>query len=510
MSRRGYTKRFHFKDIRPKDPAVRRYGDWSSENKGFYEAFRNWLKDTGYSKCSVALYSVFARQAIGFIDKPYWSIDPEADLERFWQHLLTNRSLTPSTLADYHKGRLKFVAFWRLRCRKPAKPREPNWAYYTGPLPAWLQEDIREFLRHCQRSWKPDRRIECSQDTLSHLSLPLRWIVEHFPLNSLADLTPQVWFAYLDQRLENGVSAKTTNSELSRLRHLTFFLREHDRPICERFLLVDYLKEAQPLPRDVPVDQLRRLLETIRLQAAATHAGWRRTGRLDLAWFLLMLHCGLRTCEVRSLRMEDIDWTARRIRIEQSKGLKDRIVYLSPDSLTALQAYLEVSGVKEVLPDFLFIYRHKPLSRTYCSERLRTYARKCGVRVTPHALRHSFATLLLNSGAPILTVQNLLGHQRVDTTLGYARLYDGTIAADYYAAMQAVEQRLALPEDRLAEPPGFGQLVALADALRQGMLTPDQTTLVQQLRNGLVALSQKENCMEDVKVLEPAGKWVSG
>ncbi len=54
---------------------------------------------------------------------------------------------------------------------------------------------------------------------------------------------------------------------------------------------------------------------------------------------------------------------------------------------------------------------------------------------------------LLNSSAPVLTVQILLGHKWVDTTLGYARLYDGTVAADYYQAMSGMEKRLALPED---------------------------------------------------------------
>ena len=67
-------------------------------------------------------------------------------------------------------------------------------------------------------------------------------------------------------------------------------------------------------------------------------------------------------------------------------------------------------------------------------------------------------------------MQNILGHKRVDTTLGYARLYDGTVAADYYGAMALVEQRMALPENARAEPPGTGQLLALVDSLREGTL----------------------------------------
>jgi hypothetical protein len=133
------------------------------------------------------------------------------------------------------------------------------------------------------------------------------------------------------------------------------------------------------------------------------------------------------------------------------------------------------------------------LSKTYCYERLQTYGECCGVpRIAPHRLRHSCATLLLNSGAPVLSVQMILGHKQVDTTLGYARLYDGTVAVDYYAAMAQVERQLALPEDQLAEPPGVGQLLALVDALHRGALSPEQGEIVRSLRQGLALIAEKD------------------
>ncbi len=80
--------------------------------------------------------------------------------------------------------------------------------------------------------------------------------------------------------------------------------------------------------------------------------------------------------------------------------------------------------------DHVFVYRHLPLSVSYCATRLRTYGKRSGVAVTPHQLRHSCATLLLNAGAPILTVQAILGHKHVDTTLRHAGLYDATVSTD--------------------------------------------------------------------------------
>ncbi len=504
MNSQGRKRRFHFKNIRPADPAIRCFGDWLPENRGFYANFRRWLQDTGYGEVAVMLYSVFARQAIGFIDKPYWIIDPEEDLPRFWQHLC-NRSLSAHTLTGYHKGMRKFAEYLRLRNQCPPKPKAINWDYFTGTLPAWLQEDIRQFLLHCQRSWKPERAAERSNSMLSHLAGPLRWMAEHYPLDDIRDLTPQVWYAYLDHRLGAGILPRTTNATLSSLKHLLHFLRERERPVCERFLMIDYLDANSKLPRDVPIDQLRRLLHEIQSQANVAHAGLHRLGRMDLAWFLLMLHSGLRTGEVRFLRLQDIDWTGHKVRIEQAKGLKDRLVYLSQATLDALHGYLEVRGLQEALSEHVFIFRHKPLSLSYCSERLRTYGKRCGVVITPHQLRHSCATLLLNSGAPVLTVQSILGHKWVDTTLGYARLYDGTVAADYYAAMASIEQRLALPEDRLAAPPAVGQLIALLDSLRSGTLNTSQSEAVRQLRAGLLALAERENVIWDVKVHPPGG-----
>jgi integrase len=265
------------------------------------------------------------------------------------------------------------------------------------------------------------------------------------------------------------------------------------RAVCERFLLVEPLKAGWRMPKDVPVEQLRKLQAAIQAQANSPHAGQRRLGRLDLAWFLLMLHCGLRTCEVRHLKLSDIEWEAKRLRIEQSKGLKDRQIYLDEAVLGALRAYLAVRGQADALPENVFVFRHVPLCRTYCHKKLETYGLRCGVKVSPHQLRHSCATLLLNAGAPVLSVQMILGHKQIDTTLGYARLYDGTLAADYYSAMNKVERQLALPEDSMKEPPKIGELIALTDALRNGSLNLVQTEIVRALREGL-------GLLEDVKV----------
>jgi integrase len=106
--------------------------------------------------------------------------------------------------------------------------------------------------------------------------------------------------------------------------------------------------------------------------------------------------------------------------------------------------------------------------------------------------RISCATLLLNAGAPVLSVQSLLGHEKVDTTLGYARLYDGTVAADYYRAMGQIERLFEASKDGLASIPTPAELVALVDSLNSGTLNEYQRQTVQALREGILSLAMLE------------------
>ena len=498
----GIPRRFHFKSPPLKDLDIQRFKEWLPANQAFYACFRLWLKENGYGNAAVRLYGVAARMAIGYLQKPYWMIDSEADIERVREHLAHSQR-TLGTQADYGKGLKKLEEYVRWRNHRPSKPKEIAWQSAIGSLSPELQSDVRAYIKHRQRTWKPDLFIERCRDTLYPLARPLRWMAEHADVHTPHNLTPQAWYRYLDQRLEAGRKPATVNGELYALQDFIRFLLDSESTVCERFLLVESLKIGFRMPRDVSLEGLRKLQAAIQAKTHMPHPGQRRIGLLDLAWFLLMIHCGLRTCEVRNLKLGDIQWDAKRLRIEQSKGLKDRHIYLDNAVLAALRSYLAVRGQPDALPQNVFIYRHAPLSRTYCFERLQTYGRACGVKASPHQLRHSCATLLLNAGAPVLSVQMILGHKQVDTTLGYARLYDGTVAADYFSAMSKVERQLALPEDSMKEAPRIGELIALTDALRNGSLNPAQTELVRTLREGLGLLEEKN--MEDVKVLAPIG-----
>lgn len=461
---------------------------WLPVNQGCYSRFRRWLQNGGYSASALSIYGCAVRLAFSQLDKPYWQFK-DADLEQV-RLLIATRFESQTTRQSYHKGLLKLTEFLR-HTRGQLRPKKlVNWPYFLAGLPDWLAEAVQGYITHRQRAWLPEERIRLTCTTLGQLTRFLQWAAAHTPLLNPTDLTPALWFVYLDERLAAGIVPKTTNSQLSVVQSFLRYLADLGQPICPRLLQVKRLKETLPLPRDAPADQLRRLYATIEAEAHSDHAGKRRMGILDRAWFLLMLHSGLRTGEVRRLRCTDLDLAGKRARIEQSKGLKDRVVFLSPAVVEAIEAWLPLRGPLD--SDHLFVFCHRPLSPSYCAERLRTYGKRCGLTITPHQLRHSCATLLLNAGTPILTVQALLGHQQIDTTLRYARLYDGTVAADYYQTMLTVEKRLQLsptPEQPALNP---AQLVAFVDALSHGTLNDRQRELVHTLRMGLLALAEQQ------------------
>ncbi|HUH98471.1 MAG TPA: tyrosine-type recombinase/integrase [Anaerolineales bacterium] len=484
-----YKLPFRYKNVVLCDPDIQRFGEWSEANRAFFDRFRTWLIERSYSNSVLKMYGAATRTAIEFLRKEYWQIDPDCDLPRVVAHL-EERPLSPQTRACYRKGLHKLDEYLHIVLHIPKKPKELRWENGIASLPEWLQGDVREFLRFCQRAWPEEKRFERGADLLYTISRPLSWWAKEFQLQDVLEITPQLWYAWLDKRLADGLSASTLNGELFSLKPFLYFLQDLGRPVCERFLLLDRLEINKRLPKDVPIDQLQHLQMYIQKQSVTGSGNQRRQGIMDLAWFLLMLHSGLRSGEIRFLKLSDIDWAEKRVRIEQSKRLKDRLVPMSEVTMQALNAYLKVRGPQKSLPENVFIFRDAPPSETYLFERMEFFGRRTGVgTIAPHRLRHSCATLLLNSGASVLAVQSILGHKQVDTTLEYARLYDGTVAADYYSAMNHIERQLALPEDSTKKAPSLGELIALTDALHRGTLNPEQSEIVRTLRDGLARLA---------------------
>ncbi len=128
--------------------------------------------------------------------------------------------------------------------------------------------------------------------------------------------------------------------------------------------------------------------------------------------------------------------------------------------------------------DSLFLYCNERLSKNLIPGRIQAAGERVGVKVYPHRLRHKCATQLLNAGCRVTSIQKFLGHKRLNSTMIYARVHDRTVADDYYAAMDRIEQRIDIgppPQIGLAGESLTGdereQLLALAVQLAEPNLS---------------------------------------
>ena len=164
----------------------------------------------------------------------------------------------------------------------------------------------------------------------------------------------------------------------------------------------------------------------------------------DRAIFMLMLRCGLRLEEVANLTLAAIDLPRAQLFIYEGKGGKDRIVYMSSDAFNALSTYLEKRPSMRVKRVFLVEKgrcRGRPISMRGIQKRMEYYAKKAGLKVSCHQLRHTMATQLLNADADLVIIQDLLGHNQIRTTQRYCKVSNLKVRRDYHKAIGRVMER---------------------------------------------------------------------
>ena len=250
----------------------------------------------------------------------------------------------------------------------------------------------------------------------------------------IEQISPREIADYIDHLRERGLGPKTINCHVNRIKQFYDYLREQER-VCKGSPVNcrHNLRMPKPLPRHLSDAQVKAFLE------APKHPR-------DQAMFLLMLRCGLRVEEVAKLLMDAIDFKRRRILIQNGKWGKARVVCISNDALKALVAYLKVRPSSRARKVFLVekgTYTGRPISVRGIKKRIEYYAKKYGLTVSCHQLRHTMATQLLNAGAELVAIQDLLGHSSITTTQRYSWVSNLKVERDYHTAMQLVMQRSA-------------------------------------------------------------------
>lgn len=235
--------------------------------------------------------------------------------------------------------------------------------------------------------------------------------------------------AYVEHEQDRGMSPVTVHARLRAVYAFIQFLVDQDIVNSKVLIRRIKIKLSDTLPRTIDPEDIRSLLGAI-------------SDPRDRALILILLRAGMRIGELLNTRLGDVNLAERRIDIfEAQKNRVGRVVYISNDALTALKRWLKV---RKSIGDYLFAgYRGRPLSYEAARGMFIRYLTKAGLDhkgYTLHALRHTFASELLNAGMRLECLQQLLGHANIEMTRRYARLTDTTRRKEYFKAMEIVEK----------------------------------------------------------------------
>ena len=299
-------------------------------------------------------------------------------------------------------------------------------------LDAWRRA-IELLLEDLQRRDAAPRTRRAYRVDLEQFS---RWaaVSDHRPSAVDAKLVRR-YVAHLSER---GAAPSTSARKLAAIRALFASQREHGEIAENPADLVSTPRRGSHLPRVLSVREAGALLDSI---PAGSSLELR-----DRAMFELAYASGLRAEELVSLRTFDVDWDGEQLRVE-GKGRKTRFVPFGEPARLALHAYIDrgrselssASGVRGDVDGPLFLSKTgRPLGTSDVRRRLRAWASRAGAgtsraggAVSPHALRHSFATHLLDGGADLRSIQELLGHASVSSTQIYTRVESARLKSAY-------------------------------------------------------------------------------
>lgn len=250
---------------------------------------------------------------------------------------------------------------------------------------------------------------------------------EMIDLSEIDRLAVRSWLAWLSR---HGLARSSIARRLSALRTFFRFLEREGILASNPARSVRTPKGEKTLPSVLQTDEIATLLE---LPDPSSPLGAR-----DLAWFELMYGAGLRISELVSIDLDDIELNARLVKV-RGKGMKERIVPFGTAAQAAIGTWLDQRRklVSDPAEPALFVnYRGSRITarsvRRIFDRMIRKAAVRCGA--TPHTLRHSFATHLLNAGADLRAIQELLGHASLSTTQKYTHLTDSKLIEVYRGA----------------------------------------------------------------------------
>jgi site-specific recombinase XerD len=500
----------HDKNLPPEAPRPCPTQDWPPENVTLLEHYGDWLAGGGASENVIRTISIpMAGHVMGLALKPYPQLDLDEDLLPALEYVKA-KGAGPDWSDVCRNSLEKFRRFLlNERGQLESKIKHFNVARHTQGLPGWLVQELERFQHIRQRNWRTARLENSIYRYWCGCLRTWRFLVERCGVKELADLRRPQLYDYAADRLKSGHAASGVNGDLREFHSFMLFLQDQGYAVPQSLFHVPGLKQPDRLPKYLTDEQVRLLRDDCEEQVRqAKFAYQKRDAMLYRACFYLLWQSGLRRGEVEELRLEDLDLAGRKLTVRRGKGLIDRTVFLTNTGLDALRSYLAVRGMGPT--DHVFLYRNQPLSKDLIHGRLKMAGERVGVKVYAHRLRHTCATQLINAGCRVTSIQKFLGHKKLNSTMIYARVYDKTVAEDYYTAMNEVEKRLELIE----EPEGNDapvsenertELLKLADRLAEPELDLGMRMELVLLMRGLLngkELAPKKSRKDDLGIAQ--------
>lgn len=263
----------------------------------------------------------------------------------------------------------------------------------------------------------------------SDLSQFARWLAER-SVSCCAEITSEHASAFLGALRQSGMAPATLARKASSLTLWAGYLCREGHCVEDFAARLEHKRgKGQRLPTTLSLPEILRLLAMPRMDAP--------DGLRDRAMLETMYGSGLRVSELVQMRTSEVDLRALLVR-PFGKGAKEREVPLSEEASNAVRGYLQSArpGLMQGKPEtpFLFVTRRgTAMTRAQFWNLIKAYASEARIakNVTPHTLRHSFATHLLAGGADIRSIQEMMGHESVETTQRYTRVDVARLRAVY-------------------------------------------------------------------------------
>ena len=279
-----------------------------------------------------------------------------------------------------------------------------------------MNEEINDYLHYLtiERGLSLNTRKSYERDLLQYLHY-----LEDEQINSWQDVDRYVVINYLEKMHDEKKAPATVTRMITSLRRFHQFLRQERLTDHDPMQHIDTPKKVQKLPSTLSLTEVERLIETPDTT--------KNLGIRDRAILEVMYATGMRVSELVGLKLSDLHLSLGLVQT-LGKGDKERIIPLGDYAIQWLERYLDEARpllVANPSETHVFVNHHGTgLSRQGIWKNLKQLVREAGINkeVTPHTLRHSFATHLLENGADLRTVQELLGHADISTTQIYTHI----------------------------------------------------------------------------------------